>query len=390
MYPISLGPLSILQVYRGLLIFLFICILFSQRARVFRRNRLIPITVIFFSVSLVIFCIKELADTDYLTLESINFYCKITYWLLLWLIVYLFCQDQSCRIILVGFVAGIIVTAICIYFGYFSGLGRIIVLEKKGILASAGAYSSAKSFVGTLVCGVVLIPYLWKKDYPWISAILTLALIGAIILTYNRSAQVSLAAVLIWMVFWRLVLAGKTLLSKYAMRLTMFLFLLGSIYFMNLGLTSLRTRWSDLQKPLNKIGSGRLLFYGVAWEHFSKAEPKDFLLGIGFMRLYSLFESKLGDPIHAHSDLFDMLVIGGVLGILLLCSLVATLCSELIAIPRSSTEFGAAGAIICVFLVMGLVTGQLYAVNTMFTYIGSVTCLNHIASAKRIMNNQTQ
>ena len=101
------------------------------------------------------------------------------------------------------------------------------------------------------------------------------------------------------------------------------------------------------------------------------------LLGVGYsgMRDAMLHEGMGGNRKHTHSDVLDILLAFGFLGLLGWAAVHYAMIQTVRAAPRGSTEYALAGGIYVVFLVESLLTGQVFGTATMVVYLGAITGL---------------
>lgn len=214
--------------------------------------------------------------------------------------------------------------------------------------------------------------------FPWLSTLLACLPIGGTILTYKRAVQVALGLAVAWLAIWRLFIAPNVRDTKFCERLIMCGVFVLITFFSTVGLEGLKNRWADISDS-ERAGSGRMLVYLKSIDYFSRADTKGLLLGVGWQEMKDYMWQHIGARIHTHSDLFDMLFIGGITGILVLGFLWFVIFSYLRSASRLTVEFAVMGSVIAVYMVMSLITGQLGAITAMTTYIGSVTCLNRLS-----------
>ncbi len=113
----------------------------------------------------------------------------------------------------------------------------------------------------------------------------------------------------------------------------------------------------------------------------------DMLVGIGYTGIKETMHERSGLLIHTHSDLFDLLLGGGLLGLAVYISLTGSLLRYFRRVPPQSAEFALMGAIFAIFLVMSLITGQLEATHAMFCN-GAILCCCHVIAVNRSAGSQ--
>jgi O-antigen ligase len=141
-----------------------------------------------------------------------------------------------------------------------------------------------------------------------------------------------------------------------------------------LGTADLTTRWADLDDP-EKAGSGRLLLWTAAARSFLNGNPIEQLLGRGFQGMLDMVYASLGVVVHTHNDLLDMLVIGGVLGLIVLSLIFAGIVVQIRSARPASPEFAVAVAILLVLGCQSFFTGQLFLPDVMSFYLLAITAV---------------
>ena len=101
----------------------------------------------------------------------------------------------------------------------------------------------------------------------------------------------------------------------------------------------------------------------------------DFFFGIGFGNIFDLMHSRSGIFIHTHSDLFDMLLIGGVIGLALYLLFFYTITSLGRGLPVGSMEFGILMTLIVSFGAMSLFTGLMDFPHTVYAFGAQCICI---------------
>ena len=87
-----------------------------------------------------------------------------------------------------------------------------------------------------------------------------------------------------------------------------------------------------------------------------------------------VYES-LGVAVHTHNDVLDMLVIGGVLGLIILGLVFAGIVVQIRAARSASPEFAVAVAILLVLGCQAFFTGQLFLPDIMTFYLLGITAV---------------
>lgn len=373
-----IGPLSLLQVYRGGVLAFLIFILLKQPLEEFKKHRLVVALCIVFHICFIVWTLAHSSFGREFSIENVVVFSRISYWLCFWLCVCIFINDKnSCRLLLTALVIGASINCLFIYWGYITGSGIASVYETQ-VKASFGVEgSSGKGQVGYMATAGFLAVYLWRNRFPWLSTLLACFLIGGTILTYDRSIQVALGLAIAWLAIWRLFTTPNRKDAKFCERLII-LGVFGLItFFSTVGLEGLSNRWADI--TTESAGAGRRLFYLESIHYFSSADADELLLGAGRQKMLYWMWRQTGARAHTHSDLFDMLFFGGIPGILVYGFLWLVIFSYLKNVSRLTVEFAIMGCVIAVYMVTSLITGQLGAITAMATYTGSVTCLNRLS-----------
>ena len=138
-------------------------------------------------------------------------------------------------------------------------------------------------------------------------------------------------------------------------------------------------RWThDFDR--GEIGSGRGAFYTTAWNWFwTDSSTADFLVGVGYGNIYEIMHAGSGIYRHTHSDLFDMLMIGGIVGLVLYFLVFYTMASLGRGLPTGSPAFAILAALLLSFGVMSLLTGLMAFPHTLYAFGAQCICIRVIA-----------
>jgi O-antigen ligase len=85
--------------------------------------------------------------------------------------------------------------------------------------------------------------------------------------------------------------------------------------------------------------------------------------------------ASLGVVVHTHNDLLDMLVIGGVLGLIVLGLIFSGIVVQIRSAKPASPEFAVAVAILVVLGCQAFFTGQLFLPDVMSFYLLAITAV---------------
>jgi hypothetical protein len=377
--PNGYGGLSLMQWFHGLVFLVMIYLLPAVYAPYGDVRRVRRLMVLFGSGFTLIAFKTALAGSA--TSDSINYdlvQCfKYSSWALAWLFISVSVRTRrQASILLICILVGSSVDAAFKLVGFCTGKWTVSAYAHEGVAANFGAEGvSGKATVAFLISSVFLAWYQLRRR-PWVGALVSVFFLSAVVVTYDRAAQIAFCVSALWCVVW--ILFVSPLRNRFAvvLRLAVLGVTLGMGYAAIYGLDQITARWKyEFRKTGTISGSGRTVLYGATWDWMTSATTAEFLLGQGVSGTVQMLQSATGARVHAHSDLFDMMSIGGMLGLFLYGYLIwVTLCI-LRSIPRFSAEFLVAIAICISFLFMSLITGQLTAVHAMFTVGASLWCL---------------
>jgi len=373
-YELAIGPLSLLQATRGVVLIAVVWIAAMLPPNQGRVARMVSRITLAIGAGVAVIAIN---DTLWSGLEVSNLvaYVQIAYWLTIWYVgVRAITDAASALIVAKGLVVGAAITGASVYYGYITGAALETIYGQAGVEASAGWFISAKGIAGSLIAGALLAAYLGYRRYPWTSLLLALFCMGASFLTYARSGLVAMCAALVWLFMWSM-RSRFNLRASWASRLLLASLCGAIILAASVGTDDLVTRWADLDDP-DKAGSGRLQLWSVAARSFINGSLGEKLFGRGFQGMLDMVYASLGIAIHTHNDLLDMLVVGGVLGVIVLGLMFAGLVVQIRAARSSSPEFAVAVAILLVLGCQAFFTGQLFLPDVMTFYLLAITAVS--------------
>lgn len=372
-FHVSIGSLSLLQAIRlpMLMVLILKCglTLYSRRG----RNCALPIVAAGTFAMVAGFIGKEFLDTNAVAFTSLSAYGQLLYWVSFWTCVRLECREPSdAMLMLRGIVAAALVSAASIIIGHFAG--GLNPYADDGVAASAGWFNTAKTITGVLLTGASLLLYMGARRRSFGYPLAALLCCGCCVITYARAGQVALGVMLMWLAGWCLLKPAETnaraVLRFLALAAVIALAVLPVVVRSN----SFVTRWQDIQDD-DKGGSGRATFWRVAVEDYENARPAEVAFGFGYDRMATMLYKDYGADIrHAHNDLLDMMLLGGVCGIAWWIALMGTFFWY--ATHNLRSYEGMAGvAIFLVFVCHGQLTGQLLGTDAMVAYSSALTCL---------------
>ena len=191
-------------------------------------------------------------------------------------------------------------------------------------------------------------------------------------MTYRRSAQAGLVLALVWIGIWRMLLGRNSKDVRYADGLALISSLGCTLFLSYAGLATLQHRWTWADGN----NTYRVKYWMVAINHFLyQADFVEFLIGAGQSRMVACMSEAGQSSIHTHSGFFDLLFLGGVTGCFFYGFLWYVFLKLMTTCNCRAIESAIAGGILCVYLSMSLLSGQLGAVNSMFICVAAMTCL---------------
>ncbi len=367
-YQVSAGPLSMLQVFRGALLLLVLAMVATSARSVGKIGRAVGGIVVAAGLSLVIIAAREGFAVDGVVLPSLIAYSQIGYWLLMWYLGAAWITDRTqAATVARGLVAGALITAASVYYGYLIGVPTVYRME--GVAASSGWFISAKGIAGSLITGGLVAAYLsHRRRSGWMTLVALLCL-GASFLTYARAGMVALLASLAWLCVWTL--GARLKASAWARRLLTAAVCGAAVLIYAVGTEDLSARWSDLGSS-EWAGSGRVMIWRAAVENILNGSASDQVFGHGFEGMLDLIYTSIGVRLHTHNDVFDMVLVGGLFGLLILGLVFSGIVTQLQAHPKSP-EFAVAVGILTVLCCQGFFTGQMFLPDVMAYYLLSIT-----------------
>ncbi|HEX42396.1 MAG TPA: hypothetical protein ENN81_10115 [Phycisphaerales bacterium] len=305
------------------------------------------------------------------------YYFKVIFALTVWLYVSLVIRNSDdARQLLYCIVIGSSLCAVVILYFYITGRGQVRSYLYAGVIATRGAEGvSGKATLGYLLTSIWATLYLlinFKKPWLLLPALLLLA---ASFVMYDRSSQVAFVLSGAWLVGWGIFVTKNRHKRNRLMLFIVFLVVVATVYFSRVGFDQLMRRWTyDFSR--GEIGSGRSTFWisSLDWLK-SEADWADFLFGMGYGQMVQRMASAAGIWVHTHSDLFDLLLIAGVLGLFLLALLYYTLMKIALIRDKTSSEFSVMVAVFISYAAMSCLTGQFGAPHAMFTIMSVLWCL---------------
>lgn len=383
LFPHPVGGLNAMQWFQGLcfpVVLATLPMLPSDGVELFRPfSRLLWAYTIALGVLHLRLLLLGRLPTDMVNTERIVYFKMVFALLLLYYASCLVRSHDSARRLLRSILLGALITAGWVILCYVFGIGGAHY-EADGVTATAGSDGvSGKAVAGFLLPAAAGAMYLGLREGSCRWALGATLLLAAVFVTFDRSAQVALLAGASWMVIWWVGLARPRPYSRAVIPFLLVIGVLGSTYFIHHGSEELTARWTrDFDR--GEIGSGRGAFYATAWNWYLKeSSTAEFLLGMGFGNIYALMYTGSGIYRHTHSDLFDMLLIGGIVGLALYFLLFHVIASLAKGLPVGSAEFATVGALLISFGVMSLLTGLMAFPHTVYTFGAQCICIRVLA-----------
>jgi len=370
-YGLVIGPLSLLQAMRGAVLLAVVWVAVTLPPNRSPVRRVVCRITILIGAGVAVIAMNDIVLSG-LEVSNIIAYVQIAYWVTVWYVgVATITDARSALTVARGLVIGALITAASVYYGYVTGAALNTIYGGAGVEASSGWFVSGKGIAGSLVAGALLAAYLGYRRHPWASLMLALFCMGASFLTYARSGMIAMCAAVIWLSIWSVGTRFRSQ-SSWALRLVLASLCGAVIVVAMIGTTDLAARWADLEDP-EKAGSGRLLLWTAAARSFLNGSPSEQLFGRGFQGMLDMVYASLGVVMHTHNDLLDMLVIGGVLGIIVLGLVFAGIVVQIRSVSSESPEFAVAVAIFLVLGCQAFFTGQLFLPDVMTFYLLAIT-----------------
>jgi O-antigen ligase len=375
-FNLQVGPLSFLQVMRGgLLIAMLFITLGEIPAPDIRLHRKSLVAALLVVLGAVAFTIVGLIEFDELPRSNAVAYLQLAYWAFYWIVALVVCRSREyCRAVLTGIVAGALVAALSIYIGLVGG--GLNPYNYQGVLASSGWFHTSKEVAGTTLVGAFSALYLGHRTRPRASVVLAVLLVAASLSTLARAAALGCALALLWIALWRLFLAPPRSNRSWALNMLGMMTLFVLAFVCVRGTYDIERRWSDVAEG-KQAGSGRATFWPAAIKAYSELDIPRMAYGIGYDAMLGDMLVRYGSRIHTHNDVLDMLLTGGVVGLIILGFVWRALLALMWRLPRHSSGFVIAGAILLVWFSQSIFTGQIWSPDAMTAYIAALVALSY-------------
>jgi hypothetical protein len=370
----GMGPASVMQWFQGLFGLVALASLpWLMRGRDAEGEFMFRVWLLFASGLLLIHLRGLLSDDGSVAWEERIQFTKTIFGLLMavWAVLVIRYSEDA-HALLKSLVAGDILVSLIAFVFYVSGVG-LSAYGSQGVRA----VNLGKGNVGhMLVAFLVALYYAGRtRSMRWLAA--SVVLLIAVFLSYDRTAQVATITLLGWLLVWRFLMDRTRTPAFIAVwRLLVVLVVALTLYLSLRGGTELVARWTtDLNR--GSIGSGRGTLYAAAWKWIAEqAGPGDLIFGMGLQGVFSLMLSATGMEVHTHSDLFDMILIGGLVGLFLYGTVYYVAVRMLKGVARFEYRFAVMVGILLGFSVMSLITGQLLdSPHMIYCLLAGLWCL---------------
>lgn len=360
---------SLLQIYRGsLLPLLFILSWHSLSRRKLRIEGIVIGLVAIVSV-FVIVALKEVLVRGALSMTSTIAYVQILYWVTAAMLAVIVCTSKdACIRVIKGVIIAGLVSATSIGVGYAIG-DATQYYSYEGVYSSSGLFRTGKSISGMLIVAALCIGFIdvKRRGRRWLLICGALICVGASMLTFARAGMVAFALALGWLLIWVGRSTKRSATAKWVWGMTWLVIITGLVFVDRAG-DEVSRRWSDVSQG-ERAGSGRVGIWKTAIDMFEMGDPIDMSVGVGYEGMYDLMQRGYGVRIHTHTDVLDMLLVSGVVGMLAYAVLWVMVIREVGGLRRRSKHYGIGGAIALVWFIQAMFTGQLFAPDAMCWYV---------------------
>ena len=378
----AMGSLSLLQVYRGALLALMLIVLalelpkfIAPVAYIRMARNLFAVIGLFVATAIVreIWLYSELQRTSMIAMFQILFWGAYAPF-----IAVLCTTRQRLELMCWGQFIGGLLSALSVSVAYYYGEG--VTYEFQNVYSSSGWFHTAKGLTGPILVSAILAIFLLYERMRITSVAIAIALMVVTFLTQARASQMAIIGVFLLLAWWY-VFIGRRQIGLIAAAafivgtIAALAYLFSGVQFV----ADFETRWEDIFLG-DKAGSGRVLLWSVSIARVENFEFFEALFGISFEGMFRLTEDFFGDAIHTHSDFFDFLIIGGLLGVAAYAYMVRVLVQYCLRPSLYCPEFVFASAVFITFIAHSLSTGQVFAPNTMTSYLVGIVCVSGLGT----------
>ncbi|KPK84460.1 MAG: hypothetical protein AMJ81_05410, partial [Phycisphaerae bacterium SM23_33] len=367
---------SLAQAYHGTMLAGLAAILAGRLRRFPPSQRFLLVAAAGFAASVAVSLAFRLLGGP-LPLEDLVAGLQVAYWLVLWPTVLVVCRsDADCRRVLAGVALAGVYAALSVI--YFYVVGGQAASPYPDIAASAGGLHTAKGLGGILITGCVCAAWLSGRRFKLLGSLAVVVCLAGLFLTYQRAGLVAMLLALAWLAVWYLVGGRSRPDADWAGRLLVVAGVALVAILAVIGTSDLQKRWQDLP-DLDKAGSARIAFWRVALEHYGALSPAEKVFGIGYAALAEAMANLYGSRIHTHSDVLDVLVMFGLLGLGFWLGVQVAALRMIWRCRSAGPLFAASLAVYLVMLSEGVLTGQILAPHVMGVYLMSLACWYQLA-----------
>lgn len=365
--------LSTLQVYRGLILCAGIWCLICWKGLPARRIQFLG----YLLWAIVVFCLLqvviEIGIHEQRSLSGLSPYFQVMYWSVIGLL----CLratgvPNSGRRLANTILAVSAMIGLSVLLGYAFEYNNNYLVQ--GVRSSSGLFVTAKGIAGQLCVGIILsVAYIsYYRTYG-----VPLLIIGlcscALLATQARTGLIALIGAAL-VLFAEAVLRRPTGAKVIAAGVLACSLLYTGTTINIIDTITTHPRWSDITSE-TKAGSGRILMWRASVEEISSWDIDEVMIGLGHSGMLNAMRDRIGMRIHTHSDLFDLLLVGGIAGAVLLGLFLASLW-KLSSHSNNSAETKYIRSACTVIVVSGLFTGQFFGADLMLFYVASICALN--------------
>ena len=393
---INIGELALPQIVRGGTLLLLTLVILKERSKIRQACKFSWRAYRYGLFALSLVTAAEFIRTGSLPLISLNAYLQVVYWLTFWVVVDLASKDRiSAQYMAICWVVVISIAAFSVYYGVQNG-DFANAYEDQGVTASAGIAGNPKGLPGQLMVACFLTLFLSRQKHRVFGSLTALMFLGSSFLTYARAGMTGAALALVWLIVWNLFFRARQQSLIWTWRFVALTACLAALYFGKVGVGGLEARWADVSDPVTG-GSGRALLWAVAVDQYVHESRGLQISGIGYEGMLDMMDSRVGMAVATHDDLLDAITIGGIVGLSLAIVAGACFVGAWRACPLSSDAAAMVGAIFCVLLCQSLLTGQVFAPDTMVGYVLGISCVlgmspvgspNHVRLKRRLRTNR--
>lgn len=370
----------LLQVFRLIILGMVFLRLFLNpiqltRVRIFR-------ILMYFLLSILLSSIFNGVNID-----DIKNYGHIIYWGLLWIFAEIICKQSKLRRRLEnGLIIGSIIIICSVILGYIINNS----FNYNGVEGlSAGWFNSAKTTPVTGSLGLFLFAYRNENKHPYWTSIIFLITLFTVWLMQGRASILAFASATIW-VFYRQVKKSK-IIKGWGGKIIIFLFIaiLFILYGNEFGLFNLNkyslftvNRWSELTSE--HAGSGRKIFWVIDLNKYLSLDFLGKLFGIGLSGIKLVNLNRYGIAIHAHNDLLDAILAGGIFMLFTFLTIWRFLIKNSLTSKINYSRQTFAMALVIMLIVNGVLTGFLFSASDMFAILAAWSCITFFDEFKRV------